>query len=310
VSGDTSAVVSPGRRPHRIGSRFRARKIPWIWVVPAAVLAIAYHYVSVSVGFWYAFTDWDGFSFSADFIGLKNFREIFGDEKARGALVHTLQLGIAFVVVANAIGLLLALALHRTIKSRHFLRVVFFAPVVMSPIAVSFIWQYIFQYDGPLNAFLDAVGLGSLKHAWIGDPTWALWTIFVVLVWQFAGLTMVMYLAGLQSIPEEIEEAAVVDGASPLYRFWRVTFPLLAPAFTIALTYTMILGLRVFAQVLAVTDGGPFYESETLATQVYKQTFAFGRFGYGAAFAMILTIVVLVVAITQLLVLRAREKRM
>lgn len=307
---DTTAAI-PDRAPRgRIGRRFRLRRVPWVWVVPAAVLAVSFHFISVAFGAWYAFTDWDGFGFRANFIGLDNFRHIFEDAKARGALQHTLELGIAFVAVANGVGLMLALALHRTIKSRHFLRVIFFAPVVMSPIAVSFIWQYIFQYNGPLNAFLDAVGLGSWKHSWIGDPNWALWTIFVVLVWQFSGLTMVMYLAGLQSIPDEVEEAAVVDGASPLYRFRRITFPLLAPAFTIALTYTMILGLRVFAQVLAVTDGGPYYASETLATQVYKQTFAFGRFGYGAAFALVLTVIVMTVAITQLLFLRAREKRL
>ncbi len=295
--------------PNPLG-RFRIRRIPWTWVIPAAVLAFAFHYISVAAGAWYAFTNWNGFSFSAKFIGLGNFRQIFDDEKARGALVHTLELGVSFVVVANVLGLLLALALNRSIKTRNALRVAFFAPVVMSPLAVSFIWQYIFQYDGPLNSVLDAVHLGSLKHAWIGDPNWALWTIFVVLVWQFSGLTMVMYLAGLQNISEEIEEAAVVDGASPVYRFWRVTFPLLAPAFTIALTYTMTLGLRVFAQVLAVTDGGPYYDSETLATQVYKQTFAFGRFGYGAALALMLTVVVMVVAVSQLLVLRARENRL
>lgn len=307
--GDNNAAVRARSPLERLGLRYRARRIPWAWVIPAAALAFAFHYISVAAGAWYAFTDWDGFTFDANFIGLDNFRQIFEDDKARGALVHTLELGIAFAVAANGLGLILALALNRSIKSRNLLRVAFFAPVVMSPVAVSFIWQYIFQYNGPLNAVLDSVGLESLKRAWTGDPTWALWTIFVVLVWQFSGLMMVMYLAGLQNIPEEIEEAAVVDGASPTYRFWRVTFPLLAPAFTIALTYTMILGLRVFAQVLAVTDGGPYYESETLSTQVYKQTFAFGRFGYGAAFALVLTVVVLVVAITQLIGLRAREKR-
>jgi raffinose/stachyose/melibiose transport system permease protein len=305
---DGTTLAPERARPGRL-RRYRARRVPWGWVVPAAILAISFHYVSVAAGAWYAFTDWDGFTFAADFVGLDNFREIFRDEKARGALLHTLELGIAFVVAANTLGLLLALALNRSIKSRNFLRAAFFAPVVMSPIAVSFIWQYIFQFNGPLNEALGFFGLDSLQRAWIGDPTWALWTIFVVLVWQFSGLTMVMYLAGLQNIPEEIEEAAIVDGASPVYRFRRIILPLLAPAFTIALTYTMTLGLRVFAQVLAVTDGGPFYESETLATQVYKQTFAFGRFGYGAAFALVLTLVVAIVAITQLLVLRAREKR-
>jgi raffinose/stachyose/melibiose transport system permease protein len=179
----------------------------------------------------------------------------------------------------------------------------------MSPIAVSYVWQYIFQYNGPLNEVLGWLGLDSWRRAWIGDARFALWAIFVVLVWQFAGLTMVMYLAGLQSIPEELDEAALVDGASATFRFRRVTLPLLAPAFTIALTYTLTLGLRIFAQVIAITDGGPYYASETLATQVYKQAFAYGRFGYGSAFALVLMLLVTIVAMTQLLVLRSRENR-
>lgn len=294
--------------PRRAG-RSRLRRVPWTWVVPAALLAGTFHYVSVAAGGWYAFTNWNGFRLNANFVGLKNFRAIFSDPLARGALFHTLELGTAFVIVANTLGLLFALGLNRKLKSRHVLRAMFFAPVVMSPIAVSYIWQFIFQYNGPLNEVLGLAGLDSWKRAWVGDPNWALWTIFVVLVWQFSGLTMVMYLAGLQSIPEELDEAAFVDGASPAFRFRRITFPLLAPAFTIALTYTITLGFRVFAQVLAVTDGGPYYSSETLATQVYKQAFAYGRFGYGAAFALVLMLLVTIVALTQLLVLRARENR-
>lgn len=309
---ETDEDRTPGSASPRLGrksARSGLGRVPWAWVIPAALLAGAFHYLSVAFGAWYAFTNWNGFGLNPKFVGLANFRSIFADPLARGALFHTLELGIAFVVVANSLGLLFALGLNRTLKTRHVLRAVFFAPVVMSPIAVSYIWQYIFQYNGPLNEVLGWLGLESWRRAWIGDARWALWAIFVVLVWQFAGLTMVMYLAGLQGIPDELDEAALVDGASPLFRFRRVTLPLLAPAFTIALTYTLTLGLRIFAQVLAVTDGGPYYASETLATQVYKQAFAFGRFGYGSAFALILMLLVTIVALTQLLVLRARENR-
>jgi raffinose/stachyose/melibiose transport system permease protein len=295
----------PSNEPPR---RRRRAQVPLYWALPAILFALAMHYVAVGAGAWYAFTDWNGLS-SARWIGLSNFRDILGSADARGALRNTVELAVVFVVVVNAIGLSLALALNRTVKSRSLLRAVFFAPVVVMPVAIAFVWQFIFQYDGPLNRGLGAVGLQSWEQAWIGDPRWALWTILVVLVWQFAGLSMAFYLAGLQSIPEEIDEAAAVDGASTAYRLRRITFPLLAPAMTVSVTLTTIFGLRVFDQVLALTGGGPGTATETLATQVYKQTFLNGRFGYGAAFALLLTGLVAVVSITQVLVLRAREAR-
>jgi raffinose/stachyose/melibiose transport system permease protein len=279
-------------------------------VVPAVVVVLALRYAATGAGAWYAFTDWDGISPHAHYVGLQNFRQIFSDPSSRGALEHTLELAVAFVVVSNLIGLLLALGLQRTLKTRGILRALFFAPVVMSSLAVSYIWQFIFSYSGPLNSFLGAIGLSSLKHPWTGDPHWAIWTIFVVLVWQFAGLAMVMYLAGLEGIPEELGEASAVDGASTWRRFRRITLPLLAPAITVSVTLSTIYGLGVFDQVLALTGGGPVDASETLATQIYKQTFAFGRYGYGAAISLVLTVLITVLAVAQLVVLRAREKKL
>jgi raffinose/stachyose/melibiose transport system permease protein len=296
-------------RPAVRRQRGGPRRVTLLWIVPALVLVLAVHYVAVGAGAWYAFTDWNGLG-HARWIGLGNFREIFHDHAARGALEHTLLLAFTFVVAANAIGLGLALALHRTLRTRNFLRALFFAPVVMSPLAVSFIWQFIFDYNGPLNRLLSALGLDSWRQGWLGSPTWALWTIFVVMVWQFVGLTMIIYLAGLQGIPEELDEATAVDGATALYRFRRITMPLLAPALTVALTLTLVNGLRVFDQILALTGGGPVDASETLATQVYKQTFVNGRFGYGAAIALVLTMLIAAIALAQLVVLRTREARL
>jgi raffinose/stachyose/melibiose transport system permease protein len=247
--------ISPTRRRRRRS----AANVPWLWVLPAVAVVLAFRYVATGAGTWYAFTDWDGLS-DATWVGLDNFRKIFEDPASRGALKNTIVLAFSFVITANVIGLALALALQRTIKSRGLLRALFFLPVVMSSLAVSYVWQFIFSYAGPLNGLLDALGLESWKRAWTGDPTWALWTIFVVLVWQFVGLSMVMYLAGLEGIPE--------------------------------------------------TGGGPVDASETLATQIYKQTFAFGRFGYGTALSLILTVLITMLAVAQLLILRARERRL
>jgi raffinose/stachyose/melibiose transport system permease protein len=306
VSESTPARRGIGRRRWRR----HARAVPWAWVVPALLVVFAFRYVATGAGAWYAFTDWDGLTAHARWVGLDNFRQIFEDAAPRGALEHTLELAFAFVAVSNLIGLGLALALNRTVKTRGFLRALFFAPVIMSSLAVSYIWQFIFSYSGPLNNGLEAVGLSSFKHAWTGDPDWALWTIFVVLVWQFAGLSMVMYLAGLQGIPEELDEASAVDGASTWRRFRKITLPLLAPAITVSVTLSTIYGLGVFDQVFAVTGGGPVDASETLATQIYKQTFAYGRFGYGTALSLILTVLITILALAQLAILRARERRL
>jgi raffinose/stachyose/melibiose transport system permease protein len=282
---------------------------PWAWAAPALVLTIAMIYVADLAGGWYSLTNWDGSAAGAKWIGLDNFKEIFHDSVARSALIHTLLIAASFVIIANVLGLALAVGLARTVKSRNILRSMFFLPVAMSSLAVSYIWQYIFQYDGPLNGLLGFLGLKSAEQDWLGSPTFAIGTIVVVLIWQFSGLTMVFYLAGLQSIPEELDEASAVDGASAWYRFRKVTLPLLAPAITISLTFTLILGLRVFDQVMALTAGGPVTATETLATQVYEQTFVNNRFGYGAALAVVLAILVAIIGLAQLFVLRRREAR-
>ena len=141
-------------------------------------------------------------------------------------------------MLVNAIGLALALALNRAVKTRHFLRAAFFAPVALSPLAISFIWRWIFDYDGAVNTALIHLGLGSWRHTWLGDPSTALWTILVVLVWQFTGLAMVLYLAGLQAISDDVYEATLVDGASTWLRLRQVVLPLLAPAITVSVTLT------------------------------------------------------------------------
>jgi raffinose/stachyose/melibiose transport system permease protein len=309
-------VLAPTAHPRPTAStRARTRRrgynpsAPLGWLIPGLLLLLTAHYAAVIAGGWYAFTDWNGLT-TPNFVGLRNFQQIFNDRAARLAFVNTIVLAVAVVAAVNVIGLSLALGLHRGVKSRNFLRSVFFASVALSPLAVSYIWQFIFAYDGPLNQALVGLGVGLLQRPWLAEPSFALWTIFVVLVWQFSGLMMMFYLAGLYNIPDEIDEAAAVDGAGPFSLVWHVTLPLLAPAVTVSLTFSAILGLRVFDQVLALTNGGPAGVTETLATQVYKQTWTLGRFGYGAAFALLLSLFVAIIAIGQLLVLRGRERAM
>src|SRR6478736_6844704 len=166
AGGDSAGSAGPSRRlPNR-----NARYASWWWAVPAVALVIAIHYAAIAAGSLYAFTDYKGLG-SFKFIGLDNFIKIFSGGASMKALINTLIIAFVFLIATNGIGLAFALALNRTLRSRHFLRVILFAPVVLSPLAVSYIWKFIFQQKGPLNEFLAAIGLQSWQHTWLGDPS-------------------------------------------------------------------------------------------------------------------------------------------
>ncbi|WP_166462781.1 carbohydrate ABC transporter permease [Amycolatopsis acidicola] len=279
----------------------------WWWTAPALLLVLGFVYVAFLFGAFFAFTNWSGLG-SFDFVGFRNFVTFFEDPDAFAALGRTLFLAAVYVVATNIIGFGLGLALNRTLKTRHFLRTLIFAPVVLSPLAVSYVWLYIFDQDGPLNGALEWLGLGSWTRAWLGDPDLAIWAVVIVLVWQHIGLTMVIYLAGLAGIPPEIEEASAIDGASALRRLVHVTLPLLRPTIVVASTLLLVRGLSIFDQVIALTGGGPYGATETLATLMYKTTFSLGEYGYGAAITMILTILIAVFAVLQYKFLRGKPE--
>jgi len=281
---------------------------PWWFAAPALlVYAVVVLYPS-GAGIVYAFTDWTGIG-DWSFVGFDNFTKLWGDDAARGSLVNTLLLTIAIVLVQNGIGLLLALGVHARVKSRSLLRVIFFAPAVVSPVMVAFLWKYVYnpKPNEGLNGLLAAVGLGSWRQDWLGDPDLALWSIAFMVVWQFAGYSMVIFLAGLESVPENLHEAAMIDGAGRWQRFRHVTWPLLAPAVTVNIMLSTIGGLKLFDQVYAATNGGPGYASETLSTVLYKQAFVFGNYGYSTAIALVLALFVAAVSLVQIHFLRGRE---
>lgn len=301
-----AAPPGAAARRRRRGARFLSP--PWWFAAPAlAIYALVVLYPSLS-GIVYAFTDWNGLG-ERNFNGLANFSKLFEDDAARGSLVNTLLLTVAIVAVQNGVGLLLALGVHARIKSRTVLRVVFFAPAVVSPVMVAFLWKYIYNPspDAGLNGILGAVGLGGLRQDWLGNPDLAIWSIAGMVIWQFAGYSMVIFLAGLEGVPAELHEAAMIDGASRWQRFRHVTWPLLAPAVTINLMLSTIGGLKLFDQIYAATNGGPGHASETLSTVLYKQAFVFGNYGYSTAIALVLALFVAAVSMIQIHYLRGRE---
>ncbi|WP_307799583.1 carbohydrate ABC transporter permease [Actinomadura nitritigenes] len=297
------------RRPPR-GRRRRGGFLapPWWFAAPALLVYVLVVLYPSASGIVYAFTDWNGIG-DRSFNGIDNFRRLLQDDAARGSLVNTLLLTVAIVVVQNGIGLLLALGVHTRIRSRAVLRVVFFAPAVVSPVMVAFLWKYVYNPapDAGLNAILGGLGLGSLRQDWLGDPSLALWSVAGMVIWQFAGYSMVIFLAGLEGVPAELHEAAMIDGAGRFQRFRSVTWPLLAPAVTINVMLSTIGGLKLFDQVYAATSGGPGHSSETLSTVLYKQAFVFGNYGYSTAIALVLALFVAAVSLIQIYYLRSRE---
>jgi raffinose/stachyose/melibiose transport system permease protein len=281
---------------------------PWWFAAPAIALFGFVVLVPSVRGVYYAFTDWDGLDPDFSFIGLANFAEMPDDPAAVQAIWHTILIAVAITIIQNGVGLLLALGVNSAIKSRNVLRVFLFAPAVVTPIVTAYLWRNLLGPDGAVNSLLSAVGLASWQQDWLGDPQMALWSVVGVIVWQFAGYSMVIFLAGLQSVPREIYEAADMDGAGSVRRFWSVIRPLLAPAFTVNLMLSIIGGIKLFDQVYALTGGGPGHATDTLSTLIFKDAFTLGEFGYSIALAVVLTFIVSVASTGQYLVLSRNER--
>lgn len=290
------------RRPRRA-----ARQVPWLFAVPSTVLCFGLLLGPSLIGAGYAFTDWDGLT-SPGWIGLGNFREFLVEPEGRGVLFHTVALTVLYVAGVNTVGLGLALGLARSLKTRSVLRTLFFLPAVVSPLVVAYVWKYILDAGGPLNEALRAVGLDAAAQPWLGSPTTALPMVVVVMVWQFSGFHMLIYLAGLQSVQGEVLEAAAVDGAGAWRSFRHVTLPLLRPSIMVGTVLSTILAFMAFDQVMALTGGGPSGASETLGTYVYKQAFVTGRYGFSAAVALVLVALVFAVCFGQMRLLRSGSK--
>ncbi|GIE36088.1 sugar ABC transporter permease [Actinoplanes italicus] len=300
------------RLPERTAVATRSRRgraaPPWWFTVPALLLFTFVVLVPSARGVYYAFTDWDGLDPDLAFIGLDNFTAIADDPDALQAIWHTLLVAVAITVLQNGFGLLLALGVNTMIKSRNFLRALLFAPAVIAQIVTAYLWRNLLSPDGAVNSLLSAVGLDSWRQNWLGDPDLALWMIVLVVVWQYAGYSMVIFIAGLQSIPKEIYEAAAIDGSGPIRRFWSVIRPLLAPALTINLMLSIIGGIKLFDQVYALTGGGPGHATDTISTLIYKDAFTLGEFGYSIALAVVLTAIVAIISAGQYAVLNRNEK--
>ncbi|MFF5563120.1 carbohydrate ABC transporter permease [Streptomyces sp. NPDC012623] len=280
--------------------RRRAGLRPPVWfALPAVLIYAAVVLAPNAQGLAYSFTDWDGFKDVVSFVGLRNYRHIFSDDNAVKAITNTFLLTVVVTIGQNLIGLLLALGLNSRVKSRYALRLVFFLPVVLTPIVAGYLWKYLLTPDGTLNSLLNSVGLGALQQDWLGDPDLVLYSVCAAIIWQGAGYSMVIYLAGLQAVPTEALEAAAIDGAGPLRRTWSITLPLINGAIVVNLLLTVLGNLKQFDTVFSMTGGGPSGASETMATIVWKSGFLYLQYPNAQAQGVILTLVVGVIGFVQ-----------
>jgi raffinose/stachyose/melibiose transport system permease protein len=298
---DTAAQVgSETTARDRARARKRApgepRNVAWLYILPGLLfyglftLAPLAHTVELS------FFDWDGLTVGR-FIGLDNYREALSDPLVRDSFKHSAELIVFYALLPVVLGLLLtALLTRHPVRGFTFFRTALFLPQMIAGVVVAQAWVWIYAGDGPLNAFLRDIGLGSLARPWLGDFSWALPAVGGIGTWVTYGLCMVLFIAGAQSIPSSLYDAARVDGAGAVREFFAVTLPALRNQVVVAFVLTTINALRSFDVIYNATSGGPGTTTYVPSFYMYRNAFVFNRVGYAAAIAVILTAAIFTLA--------------
>lgn len=262
---------------------------------PLAILALVLG-IPILFNIYASFFSWDGTGFPTDFVGFANYGALFSDPTVLRSIGNTILWTVCMVVVPPVIGLFFALLLDG-LPGRTVFKAIVFLPYVISFVAVAMMWRVIYNSNGLLNLVLEAIGFDQFTKAWLGTEFVNTFSMMVTQAWLLAAFAFIVYFAGLQSIPENLLEAGRVGGLSPLERIRYVKVPLLRPFTTVVVATILINVLKIFDVIWVMTEGGPHYTSETLAVTMYRAAFVQYRFGYGAAVANILTLVVIVVAV-------------
>ncbi|WP_212903520.1 carbohydrate ABC transporter permease [Clostridium polyendosporum] len=279
--------------------------IIYLMTIPAVLLFAAFHTFPVLQGIYYSFTNWDGLSLEYNFIGLKNYLNLLKDANILNSYLFTFKFAIITTIIVNVLSLLIALGLNSKIKFKNFFRATYFLPNVLSMLIIGFIFNYIFANVLPVvgtKLGIEALAaniLGNENLAWIG--------VVVIAVWQACAFNTILYLSGLQTVPEDIYEASALDGANKWQEFWKITFPIIAPFFTINMVLAMKNFLMVFDQVVALTGGGPGRATESIAFLIYKSGFSGGEFAYQSANSVVYFIAIIIISILQIKFLQKRE---
>ncbi|CAN7604012.1 carbohydrate ABC transporter permease [Paenibacillus sp. LjRoot56] len=277
--------------------------------VPAILLFALFFIYPLTQGIGISLTNWNGVS-QAKFVGLQNFVDFFHDDRAKHDLYNTLFFALGSAPLLNIFGLAYALILDRNFKGKGVVRAIVYLPAVISPLIMGYVWYFILQPGrGFLYHILDNMNLGFMNTNWLGDSSSAMKVLVMVNVWQFVGMTMIIYLAGLQSIPAELYESSKIDGAGYFATLRSITIPLLYPAIQINVVTNIIGSLSVFEIIVALTDGGPGYSTESLS--IYILRMLYGSFtGYSTAVALILFVIIVIPVIIFMRLTKSREIEM
>jgi multiple sugar transport system permease protein len=268
-----------------------------LFLAPSAIPLILFTFTPMATSFWVSLHSWNLLT-PMRWVGLSNYSSLLRDPSTREALFHTLFYILGYLPLVYVGGLVLALGLNRVLRGRNLLRSLYFLPVITSWVVVSLTWEWLLNpANGLVNHMLSLVGIKG--PGWWASPTWSIPSVVLASSWKDLGFVMVILLAGLQSIPRDVIEASMIDGASAWRRFWHVTFPLLTPASFFVVVISLINGFQVFDQVYVMTGGGPAGASETLVEKIYDLTFRYNSAGSASALSWLLFLLVMVLTLVQ-----------
>lgn len=270
-------------------------------LIPVLILFVAFNTYPLITGFLYSFTDSKGYG-AFNIVGLQNYADLFTDTRVLNSYLFTFKVAVVATILTNVFSLMLAMALSSKIKFKSALRGLFFVPQILGALVVGYVFQFLFTWLIP--------ALFNTDYTILGDPTWAWVAIVVVLVWQSCAQTTIIYITGLSSVPEDVYEAAALDGAKGWNKFRYVTLPLIMPSITTNMVLVMKNMLMVFDQIIAMTNGGPSQSTESISFLIYNNGLSGGQFGFQCANAVIFFILIAAISVIQTRFLNSREEQL
>ena len=275
--------------------------------LPILALFIAFNTVPLIRGVIYSFTNFKGFG-SYDWLGFQNYLDLFTDSRVGGSYLFTFKLAIVATIVTNVISLILALGLNSKIRAKSFFRGMYFIPNVLGALVVGYIFRYLFTYILP--AFGEMIGSEALSGSMLSNVNTALIAIVIVCAWQSIAMNTIIYISGLQTVPEDVYEAGALDGATGWKKFRHLTFPLIMPFFTINMVLCVKNFLMVFDQIMSMTQGGPSQSTESISYLIYNNGVSGGQFGFQSANAVIFFIVIVAISAAQMSASSKKEEQL
>ena len=284
-----------------------SRRTYLLITLPILALFICFNTVPLIRGFLYSFTNFRGFG-DYDWVGLRNYIDLFQDARVGQSYWFTFKLAIAATIITNILSLLLALGLNSRIRGKSFFRAAYFLPNVLGALVVGYIFNYLFTYILP--AIGSALGIDAISSSLLSNKDTAWIAIVVVCAWQAIAMNTIIYISGLQTVPEDVYEAGALDGATGLKKFIHLTFPLILPFFTINMVLCVKNFLMVFDQIMALTKGGPAQSTESISYLIYNNGISGGQFGFQSANAVIFFIVIVAISAAQMLISGRKEEQL